>query len=100
MRARSIGRARCMHNRQLILVKQWLEWREARMQSEKSVEVYCRVTVQLGVCKYRPRTPRTASRLRNRNRWPHAVIIWLAKRHNNVQSIRCAALKQNNKLLL
>src|SRR5438445_6475798 len=74
MRARGIGRACGMHDGELILVEQRIERREARMQTEKSVEVDRRIGA-------------AALRLRNRDGWAHAVVIGFAKRHDDVQPI-------------
>src|SRR6059058_1210565 len=80
MRARGIGRACGMHDGELILVEQRIERREARMQTEKSVEVDRRIGA-------------AALRLRNRDGWAHAVVIGFAKRHDDVQPIGRAALR-------
>src|SRR6266851_83258 len=89
-----------MHNGELILVKERLEWREARMQAKKSVEVDRRITTQLGVCKYKPRTPAATLWLRNRDGRTQAVIIRFAKGHHDIQSVRRAALKKHHELLV
>src|SRR6266446_5036085 len=87
MRARWVRRTGGVHNRKLVLVKERLERREARVQSEESVQVDRRVRA-------------ATLRLGNRNCGPHAVVIGLAKRHNNVQAVSRAALKQHDELLL
>src|ERR1700719_2940320 len=76
-----------MHNRQLVLAEQWLERRKARMQSEKSIEIDCRVSA-------------AAPRLRDRNRWAQPVVVRLPERHYDVQSVRSPALKQDYELFL
>src|SRR5207244_13268407 len=72
--------------RSLILVEQRIERREARMQTEKSVEVDRRIGA-------------AALRLRNRDGWAHAVVIGFAKRHDDVQPIGRAALEEHDQLL-
>src|SRR5260370_19610451 len=89
-----------MHNGELILVKERLERREARMQAKKSVEVDRCITIQLGVCKYKPRTPAATLWLWNRDALTHAVIIRFAEGHDDIQSVRRAALKKHHELLL
>src|SRR5260370_7452984 len=89
-----------MHNGELILVKERLERREARMQAKKSVEVDRCITIQLGVCKYKPRTPAATLWLWNRDARTHAVIIRFAEGHHDIQSVRRAALKNNDHLFL
>src|SRR5712692_7469175 len=42
----------------------------------------------------------TPPRLRNRDRRPHAIVIRLRKRNDDVESVRRPALKQHHKLLL
>ena len=75
VRACEIGRARRVHDGELVLVKERLERSKARMQAKKPGEVDGSITIQLGVCKYRPRTPAATLGLRNRNAGTHAVVI-------------------------
>src|SRR6266478_7869886 len=89
-----------MHDGELILMKERLEWREARMQAKKSVEVDRCITIQLGICKYKPRTPAATLWLRNRDGRTHAVIIRFAKGHDDIQTVRRAALKKHDELFL
>src|SRR5207302_10462373 len=96
VRARRIGRAGGVHDRKLVLVKERLERSKARVQTEKSVQIDRRVTIQFGDCKYKPRTPAAALGLRNSNRRTHAVIIRFAEWHNDVQTIGRATLKQHD----
>src|SRR6266446_4266045 len=76
-----------MHDRQLILSKQRLERREARMQPEITIQIDRRV---------RHATPR----LRNRNRRPQPVVVWLREGNYDVQAVGGAALEQHHQLLL
>src|SRR6266567_2183102 len=66
-----------MHNRQMPLVVQRLESGQRRMQPEESVEIH---HLLLG----------------NRNAWSHRVVILLAVRHHNVESIGRAALEDHH----
>src|ERR1035437_7008060 len=60
------------------------------MQSEESVEIYCRVTRDcLG------QTPRA----RDRNRWSQAVIRLVAVRNHDVECVRRTALKEADQSL-
>ena len=88
MRARGIGRARRVHDGQLVAVKQRLQRREAGMQSEESVEIDgCGASS-------------AAAGLRNRDGRAHAVVIRLGEGHDDVQAVRRAALKQHDQLFL
>src|SRR5260370_17516094 len=57
------------------------------MQSEEAVEIDSRIGC-------------ATARLRNRDRGPHAVIVRLRKRNDDVQPVGRAALKQHHQLLL
>src|SRR5258707_667435 len=57
------------------------------MQPEESVEIDSRIGC-------------ATSGLRNRDRRPHAVIVWLRKRNDDVQPVGRPALKQHHQLLL
>src|SRR6266850_1451588 len=74
-----------MDNGELVFVKKRFEWRKARVQAKKSVKVDRRVS----------RAP-TGSGDRNRRTQP--VVIWLAERHDDIQTICSAALEQHDKL--
>src|SRR5712691_5058706 len=76
-----------MHDRQFILVKKCFQRRKARMQSKESIEIDGRIAC-------------AAPRLRNRNRRSHAIVVWLRKRHHDVQTVRRSALKQHHQLFL
>src|SRR5437867_4072679 len=81
-------------------MKERLERRKARVQSEESVQIDRRITIQLGVCKYKPRTPAATLWLRNRDARTHAVIIRFAEGHDDIQSVRRATLKKHDELFL
>src|SRR6266849_8409042 len=85
MRARRIGRACRVDDRELVLVKQRLQRRKARVQAKKSVKVDRRVSP-------------AALGLRDRNRRTQPVVIWLAERRDDIQTICSAPLKQNDQL--
>src|SRR5271165_432311 len=75
-----------MYDRQLVLLKYRQQWRQARVQSEKSVQIqrcFVASALWLGDC----------------NRRAHPVIIRLAKRNHDIQSIRRTALEQHHQLL-
>src|SRR6266852_5216508 len=57
------------------------------MQPEESVEIDSRIGC-------------ATSRLRNRDRRSHAVIVWLRKSNDDVEPVGRPALKQHHKLLL
>src|SRR6266567_8535368 len=100
MRARRIGRTSSVHDGQLILVKERLKGSEAGMQTKESVQVDRGISIQLGVCKYKPRTPAATLGLRNGNRRTQAIIIRFAEGHDDIQAVSRAALKQHDELLL
>ena len=77
VRARRVGRPGGMHNRQVLLFPQRLKCRHRRMQPKETVQIEHRF-------------------LRNIDRWPHRVVRRLAVRHNNVQTIGRAALKDHD----
>src|SRR5437016_4549926 len=70
----------------MILAEEWLERRKARMQAEISIEIDGRIGS-------------AALWLRNGDGRPDAIVVWLGKRHDDVQSIRSAALEQHHELL-
>src|SRR6266700_7996377 len=70
------------------------------MQAKKSDEVDGCITIQLGVCKYKPRTPAATLWLRNRDGRTHAVIIRFAEGNHDSQTVRRATLKKHDELLL
>src|SRR4029077_7491858 len=85
--ARWIRCASGVHDGKLVLAEERLERREALMQTKKSVRVDRRI--------------RAATLGRgNRNGGTHTVIIRLAKRHDDIQAVGRAALKQHHELLL
>src|SRR5260370_42702581 len=69
------------------------------MQTKKSVQVDRGISIQLWVCKYKPRTPAATFGLRNGNRRTQAIVIWFAERHDDIQAVSRAALKQPDELL-
>src|SRR5258708_39049650 len=76
-----------MHDRELVLVKERLDGREARMQTEKSIKVdRCSRAAALG--------------LWNGDRGTHAIVIGFAEGHDDIQAVGRAALKQYDELLL
>src|ERR1700722_4770132 len=87
MGARSVGRSGGVHDGQLSIVKKRTEGREARMQPEKTVEIDC-----CSLC--------AIARLRNRNRWANAVIVFFAEWHDDVQAVSGAALEEDDQLFL
>src|SRR5260370_17043128 len=54
MRARRVGRTGGVHDRELVLVKERLKWREARMQTEKSSHVHPPITIQPALSMSKP----------------------------------------------
>src|ERR1022692_837731 len=70
------GRSGGMHNRQLTLLPERLKRREGRMQAEEAIEI-------------------EHSLAWNIDAGPHGVILRLAVRHNNVQTIGRAPLKNH-----
>ena len=87
MRTRRIGRADGLHDRELTILKERLQRREARMKTEETVEVKCSVRT-------------AAARLRNRDRRPQMVVIRLSEWNDDVQAVHRAALKQHDHLFL
>src|SRR6267143_1403132 len=83
----SVAFRRGVHDGKLILVKERLEGREARVQTEKSVKVDRRIRA-------------AAIGLRNRDRRTHAIVIRFVEGHDDIQAIGRAALKQHDELLL
>jgi len=98
VRARRIGVNRRRARWQVGFCETTARAARAGVQSEKSVQVDRRITIQLGVCKDKPRTPAAALGLRNRNGRTQAIVIRFAKRHDDIQSVGCAALEQDDKL--
>src|ERR1700735_312719 len=86
MRARWIRRANSLDDCKLPAAKERQYRLQAGMQAKKSVEIEGCIG-----------TP--AFRLWNRDGWAHAVIIWLAKRHNDVEAVHRAPLEQHDHFL-
>ena len=72
-----------MNDRQPLAVPQGLERGQRRMQAKETVEVDCRFGIR-------------ALWFRNRNRWPLIVIGRFTKRHDHIQTINRATLKDSN----
>src|SRR2546423_10404798 len=70
----------------MIREEEWLERRKARMQAEIPIEIDGRIGS-------------AALWLRNGDGRPDAIVVRLGKRHDDVQSIRRAALEQHHELL-
>ena len=87
MRARGVGRTCRMNDRELAVVEERAERREARMQAEEAVEID-------------GRSFHAVARLRNRDRRANAVIVFFAERHDGVQAVGGAALEKDDQLFL
>jgi hypothetical protein len=70
-----------VYDRQLALIPQWLEGRQGRVQSEKSIEINDRIA-------------------RNIDGWPHRIICLLGVRDHDVQSVSSAALEDHDQPLV
>ena len=77
VRARRVRRSRGMHDGQMTLLPQRLKRRQRRMQSKAAVEVEHRLA-------------------RDIDAGPHGVVLRLRVRHNNVQPIGGATLKNDD----
>src|SRR5690348_1499719 len=86
MRARRIGRADGLHDGEFFALKQLREWLQARMQTEKSVEINRGILL-------------AAFWLRNGDRGAQAVVIRLGERYDDVQAVHRAALEEHHEFL-
>src|SRR6185437_5294661 len=86
VRACFVRRAGRVDDREMSLIPERLESFHGGMQSEESIEIDGREL--------------SRRRTRNSNRRTHGVVRLLAVRHDDVQTVRCAALKKHHQALL